>query len=95
MTPASFDPSSYLMGISVCKIEKRQMPVWTYVVARKSAISFRISVSVFEVSSNPGVSMRITGLPSRVNFSVTSTSAVQESNSIPTRRFEPLARLIN
>ena len=71
------------------------MPVWTYVVARKRAISLRISVSVFEVSSNPGVSMRVTGLSSRVNLSVTWTSAVHDSNSIPTRRFEPLARLMN
>ena len=29
----------------------------TYVAARKSAIIFKISVSLFEVSSNPGVSM--------------------------------------
>ena len=65
------------------------------VVARKSAIIFRISVSLFEVSSNPGVSMRVTVLPSTANLSVTWTSAVQDSKPIPTRRFEPLARLIN
>ena len=95
MTPASLDPSSYLMGSSVRRIERRRVLVWTYVVARNSAISVRISVSVFEVSSNPGVSMRVTGLPSRRNLSVTWTSAVHDSSSIPTRKFEPLARLIN
>ena len=63
--------------------------------AKKAAIVCNISVSLFEVSSNPGVSMRTTLRPSRVNPSESWTSAVQDSNPIPTRRFEPLARLIN
>ena len=45
----------------------------TYVAARKSAIIFKISVSLFEVSSNPGVSMRVTTLLSRVNLSASWT----------------------
>ena len=69
--------------------------VGAYLAARKSAIIFKISVSLFKVSSNPGVSMRLTALPSRVNSSESSTSAVQDSNPDPIRRFEPLARLTN
>ena len=67
----------------------------TDAVAKKAAIIFKISTSLFEVSSNPGVSMRVTALPSRMNLSASWTSAVHDSKSIPIRRFEPLARLIN
>ena len=95
MIPASLDPLSYLLRSSVRKIEKQRTPVCTYVEAKKVAIIVRISVSVFDVSSNPGVSMRITLLPSRVNSSASVTSAVHDANPIPIRRFEPLARLIN
>ena len=42
----------------------------THMVAKKAAIISKISVSLFEVSSNPGVSMRITRLSSRVKSSV-------------------------
>ena len=70
-------------------------PVYTHKVAKKAAIISKISASLFVVSSNPGVSMRITALPSRVNTSANLTSAVHDSKPIPTRRFEPLARLIN
>ena len=67
----------------------------THVVARKAAIILKISVSLFEVSSNPGVSMRMIFRPSRVNSSASWTSYVHDSNSFPTRRLEPLVRLIN
>ena len=68
-----------------------------YVAVRKRAISFKTSVLVFEfeVSSNPGVSMRVTTLPSRVNSSASWNSVVHACRPVPTRRFEPLARLIN
>ena len=67
----------------------------TYAVAKKAAIIFRISASLVEVSSNPGVSMRVTALPSRVSLSARWISAVHDSKPVPTRRFESLARLMN
>ena len=63
-------------------------------MAKKAAI-FKISVSLFVVSLNPGVSIRVTLLPSSVNLSATWASVVHGSKSIPTRKFERLARLIN
>ena len=39
--------------------------------------------------------MKVTTLLSRVNLSASWTSAVHDSNSVPTRKFELLARLIN
>ena len=66
-----------------------------HVVAKKAVMSFKISVSLIEASSNPGVSIRITTRSSTVNSTVGCTSAVHESKSFPTCRFEPLARLIN
>ena len=72
-----------------------RMSVRTHAVAKEAAIIFKTSVSVFEVSSNPGVSMRSTLCPSRVNIFESWTSAVHDSKSVPTRRFEPLARLTN
>ena len=80
---------------SVGTIGKRRAQKCTYVVAKKAAIISKISVSLLEVSSNPGVSTRVTGLPSRAKFSTTWTSAVHDFKPIPTRRSEPLARLIN
>ena len=73
------------------------MPMRAYVADRKRAIFFKISVLVseFEVSSNPGVSMRVTALPSRVNSSVSWNSVVHDSRPVPTRKFDPLASLIN
>ena len=65
----------------------------TYVSAKKNAIISRISVPLFEVSSNPGVSMGTTGLPSRTNLLASWTLAVHDSKPIPIRRFEPLGRL--
>ena len=46
-------------------------------VAKKAAINLKIS-SGFEVSSNPGVSMRVTALPSRVNSSESWISVVRD-----------------
>jgi len=64
-------------------------------VAKKAAIFFKISVSLLVVSSNPGVSMSTTRLPSSVNSFASWTSGVHDSKSIPTRKFERLARLMN
>ena len=69
--------------------------MYTYVAAKKAAIIFRISASPFVVSSNPGISIRVTVLSSRVNGAASLTSAVHDSEPIPIRRLEPLARLIN
>ena len=71
------------------------MLIGTHTLARKNAITFKVSASLFVVSSNPGMSMSVTALPPRVNSSATWTSAVHGSNPVPTGRFEPLARLIN
>ena len=96
MTPESLDPFSYLFRSSALKIRERRTLMYTYVVARKVAIMFKTSVSLFEVSSNPGVSMRDTVLPSRVNLSANWTSAVHDSKSPPIcRRSEPVVRLMN
>ena len=95
MTPESLDPPSHLLESSARKIGKRRISVCTHVVAKKAAIVFKTSVSLFDVSSNPGVSIRVTALPSRVNSFASSTSVVHRSEPIPVRRFEPLARLIN
>ena len=82
--------------VSVKKFnEKSRTMMWTYVVAKKAAIICTISVSLFEVSSNPGVSMRTTFLPLRVNRFGSWTLAVHDSKPIPTRRFEPLTRLMS
>ena len=74
---------------------KRRTATRAYVVAKKAAIIFKISVLFFVVSSNPGVSTRVTAFPSRMNSFANSTLAVHDSNPVPTRRSEPLARLIN
>ena len=52
-----------------------------YTVAKKSVI-FHNTSSAFEGKSNPGVSMRVTALPSRVNSSESCTLAVRESESV-------------
>ena len=67
----------------------------TYVSAKYVAIILKISASLVAVSSNPGVSIRITGLSSTTNSSVGMTSAVHDSKSFPISIFEPLARLTN
>ena len=71
------------------------MLICAYVVAKKAVIISKISVSLFEVLSNPGVSMRTTVRPSRVNSFESWTLSVHDSKPTPTCRFEPLARLIN
>jgi len=68
---------------------------FAYVVAKKAAIIFKTSVSLLESSSNPGVSMRMTSLPSRVKRSARWTSVVHDSKFVPTRSLEQLARLTN
>ena len=68
MSPASLEPLLYLV-ITVQMADWREISTWTYVVAKKAAIFLKISVSLFVVSSNPGVSMSVTCLPSRVNLS--------------------------
>ena len=55
----------------------------------------RISVSVWSVSSKPGVSMSVTLRPASSNDGEDRTSAVAESKPSPTGRFEPLTRLMN
>lgn len=96
MTPASLDPLSYLIrNSSLEDWELKEVCASAHVVAKKDAIIFKTTVSLFEVSSNPGVSMRITLLPPRVNLFASWTSSVQDSKSIPIRRFERLARLMN
>ena len=54
-----------------------------------------MSESLFEVSSNPGVSMRVTDRPSNSKVWANWTVLVQDSSPPPTRRFEPLARFMN
>ena len=71
------------------------MSMCAYVVAKKRTIVSKISVSVVESSSNPGVSMRVTVLPSRMNSSDNWASVVHGSESVASGRSEPLARLIN
>ena len=93
MIPASVASSPYLFRSPVRKIKGRR--AHAYLAARKDVIIFKISVSLFVVSLNPGVSMKVTTLPSRVKSSASWTSAVHGSKPIPTGRFEPLARLIN
>ena len=67
----------------------------THAVAKKAVIIFKMSTSLFEVSLNPRVLKRVMTLPLRVNLSANWTSAIHDSKSIPIRRFELLARLIN
>jgi hypothetical protein len=52
-------------------------------VAKKAAIFLKISVSLCVVSSNPGVSMSTTRLPSSVNSSASWTSDVHDSKVRP------------
>ena len=97
MIPESLVPFSYLLRSSVWEVEKRQTPMGTYLLDKKLAILFKISASLFDsrLSSNPGVSIRVTVRPSRGNSFESSTSIVAESKVVPTRSSEPLARLMN
>jgi len=76
---------------------EQRVPVYAYLVDKKLAILANISASLIdsELSSNPGVSIRVTILPPRGNSFESSTSLVAESKVVPTRRSEPLARLMN
>lgn len=56
---------------------------------------FRISASDFDVSSNPGVSTKVTIRPSSRNGSEYWIWSVQELSCVPTLRFELLAVLMN
>ena len=67
----------------------------TYVLERYAAIMVKISVSLRVVSSNPGVSIRITTRPSTKKGREICTSLVQLSRPRPTGRLDPLAVLIN
>ena len=64
-------------------------------MARNDPIFFKMSVSLFVVSSNPGVSMSTTRLPSSVNSFASWTSGVHDSRADPTCRLDLLARFMN
>lgn len=55
----------------------------------------RMSVSLLFVSSKPGVSKRVTRRPSMLNGWETWTWSVHDSRPSPTRRLDPLAKLMN
>lgn len=67
----------------------------TYVLDRYAAIDERMSVSLRDVSSNPGVSIKVTIRPLRMNGLDVRTSDVQLSRPRPTGKSDPLARLMN
>lgn len=67
----------------------------TYVEAKNALINFKISVSLLLVSSKPGVSIKVTQRPSNSKGSDKATVSVHECKLLPTRRLEPLSRLIN
>jgi hypothetical protein len=94
MSPASRDPFLYLV-IVVQVICGKGICAGAYDVARKVAMFLKMSVSLFVVSSNPGVSMSTTRLPSSVNSFASWTSGVHDSKAAPTCKFDLLARFIN
>ena len=94
MIPESLDPSPYLLRSSVRKIEKRRAPICAYTMGKEAAITSKMP-SASKGSSNPGVSIRVTTLPSRVNSSEGWILAVRDSEPAENGLFEPLARLIN
>lgn len=67
----------------------------THRIANDCAMEFKISMSLLNVSWNPGVSINITGRPSTVNSSEAWTSSVQDLRSVPTESLDLLARLMN
>jgi hypothetical protein len=71
------------------------MALVTHMVSKNAAINFKNWVSLLLVSSNPGISIRMTCRPSSVNLSTSCTPAVHDSKSLVTRRSEPLAVLMN
>lgn len=62
---------------------------------RYAAMDERMSVSLRDVSSNPGVSIKVTMRPLRRNGLEVRTSDVQLSRPRPTGKLDPLARLMN
>lgn len=66
-----------------------------YSEAIYSQTTFRMSDSLFEVSSKPGVSTKTTSLPSISKGFDSSTRSVHETRLLLTRKSESLARLIN
>lgn len=58
-------------------------------------IILRISVSETVVSSNPGVSMRVTGRPFSSKVLLVSTLEVHDLSPEPTGRLDQLRRLMN
>ena len=52
-------------------------------------------MSLLVVSSNPGVSIKVTTRPSRLNGCATWTMLVQDLSPLPMCKFDPLARLMN
>ena len=93
--PGKLGPLPISVKKFIRNIEKQQTPMRTYAVAKGAAIISKTSISLFEVSSNPGISMRTTLLPSRVNSSARWTSVALEPKRVLTGSFEPLARLTN
>lgn len=67
----------------------------THEVARYCEIIRSMSASLLVVSSNPGVSTNAILRPSTSNGCATSIVSVQDSRPRPTRRSDPLTRLIN
>ena len=86
------------LPISVAKFsfedQGQGTPMYAYTAAKKATTIFKTS-SAPEGKSDPGVSMRVTILPSRLNPSESCTPVMHDSEPIGSGRFEPLARLIN
>ena len=97
MTPANFKSFLYLeeMSFSFAGGSNSRRLYHTYVVSKNEPIDFKISVSLLEVSSNPGVSKRTTFRPSKWNGGATWISLVHDCKPAPTPKSLPLAKLIN
>ena len=63
--------------------------------SRYRAIIFKISDSLRELSSNPGVSTNTIERPNSLNGGAICTALVQDSRPCPISKFDPLARLTN
>ena len=73
-------PRSFSISVKRFSREGRRTSIRAYVMAREAAIISKIPLAS-EGSSNPGVSIRVTALPSRLNSS--------DSWILATRRSEP------
>src|SRR6267154_6350699 len=78
-----------------CQCARLPVMTGTNIVCRYAAIIFSTSVSLFVVSSKPGVSMRMMRFPSKTNGFDICTSLVQLSSPMPTLNCEPDAALMN